>query len=103
MTDAEQKIWSRLRGEQIGYYFRRQVPIGKYIVDFFCRKEKLIIEIDGSQHLSRTGKEHDSVRDRFLQAQGFRILRFNNVDALENTDGVLQEIFKNLVNPLSSP
>ena len=100
MTDGEQKLWSRLRGKQLEYYFRRQTPIGKYIVDFVCLKEKLIVEIDGSQHYTPTGKEHDRIRDQFLQRQGFRILRFNSVEVLDNTDGIIEVICQKLTNPL---
>jgi very-short-patch-repair endonuclease len=100
MTEGEQKLWSRLRGKQLEYYFRRQTPIGKYIVDFVCWKEKLIVEIDGSQHETRSGKEHDRIRDQFLQQQGFRILRFHSVEVLDNTDGIIEAIYQVLMNPL---
>ena len=103
MTDAEKKLWSRLRGRQLGVYFRRQVPIGKYIVDFACRKEKLIIEIDGYQHYTKKVQEYDKIRDSFLREQGFRVLRFNTVETLENTDGIIEVIYENLRNPLLSP
>jgi len=99
MTDGEQKLWSRLRGKQLEYYFRRQTPIEKYIVDFVCLKEKLIVEIDGSQHYTPTEKEHDRIRDQFLQRQGFRILRFNSVEVLDNTDGIIEVIYQKLTNP----
>ena len=82
------------------YYFRRQTPIGKYIVDFVCWKEKLIVEIDGAQHETIKGKEHDRIRDQFLRQQGFRILRFHSVEALDNTDGVIEIIYQTLMNPL---
>jgi very-short-patch-repair endonuclease len=100
MTEGEQKLWSRLRGKQLEYYFRRQTPIGKYIVDFVCWKEKLIVEIDGSQHETIRGKEHDRIRDQFLQQQGFRILRFHSVEVLDNTDGIIEVIYQALMNPL---
>ena len=103
MTDGEQKLWSRLRGKQQEYYFRRQTPIGKHIVDFMCWKEKLIVEIDGWQHLTPKGKEHDRLRDQFLRRQGFRVLRFNSVEVLDNTDGVIEVICEYLQNPLLSP
>jgi very-short-patch-repair endonuclease len=103
MTDGEQKLWSRLRGKQLEYYFRRQTPIGKYIVDFACLKEKLVVEIDGSQHFTMTGKEHDRIRDHFLKEQGFRVLRFDSVEVLNNTDGIVDAIYEYLKNPLSSP
>ena len=100
MTDGEQKLWSRLRGKQLEYYFRRQTPIGKYIVDFVCWKEKLVVEIDGSQHFTYAGKEHDKIRDQFLKEQGFRILHYNSVEVLNNTDGIIDAIHNNLKNPL---
>ena len=100
MTDGEQKLWSRLRGKQLEYYFRRQTSIGKYIVDFVCWKEKLVVEIDGSQHFTNAGKEHDRIRDQFLKEQGFRILRFDSVEVLNNTDGIIEAIDENLKNPL---
>jgi Uncharacterized protein conserved in bacteria len=100
MTDGEQKLWSRLRGKQLEYYFRRQTSIGKYIVDFVCWKEKLVVEIDGSQHFTNAGKEHDRIRDQFLKEQGFRILRFDSVEVLNNTDGIIEAIYENLKNPL---
>jgi very-short-patch-repair endonuclease len=100
MTDGEQKLWSRLRGKQLEYYFRRQTPIGKYIVDFVCWKEKLVVEIDGSQHFTYAGKEHDRIRDQFLEEQGFRVLRFNSIEVLNNTDGIIEAIYEKLKNPL---
>jgi very-short-patch-repair endonuclease len=100
MTDGEQKLKSRLRGKQLEYYFRRQTPIGKYIVDFVCWKEKLVVEIDGSQHFTNAGKEHDRIRDQFLKEQGFRILHFDSVEVLNNTDDIIEAIYENLKNPL---
>jgi len=96
MTDSELKLWSKLRGNQLGYYFKRQTPIGHYIVDFVCRKEKLVVEVDGCQHYSVKGLEYDRRRDKFLGEQGFRVLRFTNSETLENTQGVLDEILENL-------
>jgi very-short-patch-repair endonuclease len=101
MTDAEQKLWSQLRRNWLGYYFRRQVPIGKYIVDFMCWKKKLIVEIDGSQHYTTEGKEYDRIRDTFLEGQGFHVLRFNSSETLQYTDAVLEKIFETLQNPIS--
>jgi very-short-patch-repair endonuclease len=82
------------------YYFKRQTPIGKYVVDVVCRKEKLIVEIDGSQHETLRGKEHDRIRDQFLRQQGFRILRFHSVEALDTTDGIIETIYQAVMNPL---
>lgn len=91
MTDAELRLWQRLRAHRLeGVSFRRQVPIGSYIVDFVCLAEKLIIEVDGGQH----GSPHDDVRDTWLRSQGFSILRFWNNDVLSNLDGVLEKILE---------
>jgi very-short-patch-repair endonuclease len=91
MTDAEIRLWMRLREKQIGgYRFRRQVPVGPYIVDFLCKKAHLIIEVDGSQHLAAA--ERDEHRTAWLQSQGLRILRFWNNDVLQRTESVLESI-----------
>ena len=90
MTDAEVRLWVRLRGKQIGgHRFRRQVPVGPYIVDFACVKAQLIVEVDGSQHLTLKGDEE---RTAWLESRGFRMLRFWNNDVLQHTDGVLEAI-----------
>jgi very-short-patch-repair endonuclease len=90
-TKAEKLLWSHLRFWQVdGYKFRRQQPLGKYIVDFVCLEKKLIIELDGGQHAEQV--EYDSTRDEWLGAHGFRIIRFWNNDVLKNSDGVKQEI-----------
>ena len=90
-TKAEKLLWSHLRFWQVvGYKFRRQQPLGKYIVDFVCLEKKLIIELDGGQHAEQV--EYDSTRDGWLGAHGFRIIRFWNNDVLENSDGVKQKI-----------
>ena len=90
MTDAEIRLWWRLRGKQIGAHrFRRQVPVGPYIVDFACVKARLIVEVDGSQHLS---SKADEERTAWLASRGFRVLRFWNNDVLQRTDEVLEAI-----------
>jgi very-short-patch-repair endonuclease len=91
MTDAEQKIWQAVRGEQIkGYKFRRQYVVGSYIADFACTKEKLVIELDGGQHQDQVA--YDEKRTAYLQTQGWRVLRFWNNDVMVNMDGVLFSI-----------
>jgi very-short-patch-repair endonuclease len=91
-TDAEIRLWSRLRRRQLdGFRFRRQQPMGKYIVDFFCPEAKLIIEVDGGQHA-----DESDVRARWLEGRGYRVVRFWNNDVLANTDGVLHEILRAL-------
>ena len=91
MTDAEKRLWSRLRsGGLDGVRFRRQAPIGRYFADFVCYERKLIIEVDGGQHALDV--ERDKARTRWLESQGFHVVRFWNNDVLANTDGVLMEI-----------
>ena len=93
-TDAESKLWYRIRNRQIsGYKFVRQEPIGRYICDFVCREEMVVIEVDGGQHLE---SKRDEVRDRYLAEEGFRVLRFWNNDVLSNIDGVLTVIDEEL-------
>ena len=91
-TDAEIRLWSRLRRKQLaGFRFRRQHSLGSYIVDFFCPEARLlIVEVDGGQH----GEEnaHDARRTEWLEASGYRVVRFWNNVVLSNTDGVLTAI-----------
>ncbi len=94
MTDAEKKLWSRLRAKQLGVHFRRQVPQGKYYCDFACISAKLVIEADGSQHYTKKGKAHDAMRDDFLHSRGFTVLRFSDRDILRNIDGVVGMIME---------
>jgi very-short-patch-repair endonuclease len=87
-TDAEIRLWSRLRRRQLeGFRFRRQHPLGPYVVDFFCAAAKLIIEVDGGQHA-----EDGEARTNWLEARGYCIIRFWNNDVLANTEGVLSTI-----------
>src|SRR5258708_6848130 len=95
-TDAELKLWSMLRNRGLGgFKFRRQFPIGGYIADFVCIERKLIIEVDGFQHVER--EQYDRQRTADLNARGFRVLRFWNNDVLENTDDVAEEILTAMV------
>ena len=89
MTDAERVIWQALRLGQFGVKFRRQVPIGRYIVDFVCLSHRLVVEIDGSQHADSAS---DAVRDAFLTAEGFRVMRFWNHEVLQQRAAVLESI-----------
>ena len=90
-TPAERKLWSRIRNDQLGVTFRRQHAIGNYIPDFYSPKAKLIIELDGSQHLEQ--KEYDDERTAFLESRGYRVLRFWNNDVMNNTEAVLTVIW----------
>lgn len=90
MTDAERRLWSRLRDRQLnGFRFRRQHPIGPYVVDFACLESKLIVEVDGGQH---NGSLRDVERDARLIAAGFRVLRVWNNDVAGNLAGVCDVI-----------
>jgi very-short-patch-repair endonuclease len=95
MTDAEKSIWRVLRLHQIdGHRFRRQVPLGRYIADFVCHDARLIIEIDGGQHQESAPQEAE--RTRFLQDQGYRVLRFWNNEVLSNLEGLRATIAETL-------
>ena len=96
-TLAETKLWLALRSHQLeNIHFRRQHPIGNYIVDFCAPRAKLIIELDGSQHLEQ--QEYDAERTEFLESKGYRVLRFWNSDVLNNMDGVMIKIL-DVLNP----
>jgi len=95
LTDAEQKLWQRLRSKQIqGNKFRRQFVLGNYIVDFICLGKRLIIEVDGGQHMDNVN--YDLQRDEWLKQQNFKVLRFWNNQVLNEIDSVLEVIVKNL-------
>lgn len=100
MTDAERELWRRLRAGQLdGWKFRRQHAVPPCIVDFVCLSANLIVELDGSQHTPQS----DAVRTRFLVAQGFRILRFWDNDALLNTEAVVEAILNALGDRTLTP
>ena len=101
MTDAERKLWSRLRAHQLGAHFHRQAPLGSYVLDFVCFTARVVVEVDGGQHAD---SESDEVRDAWLQGQGFLVLRFWNNEVLQNIDGVLETIMAELHKaPLHQP
>ena len=101
MTDAEQKLWSHIRKKQLnGYKFRRQQPIGPFVVDFVCLPKKLILEIDGGQHNSEECIKTDNQRTIYLESKGFTILRFWNNEIFDNIQGVLEQII-NTLNSIS--
>jgi len=108
MTDAEKKLWYFLRANRFeGLKFVRQKPIGPYVVDFCCYDKKLIVELDGGQHYQQV--ECDARRTAFLKMAGYRVIRFNNTDALINTMAVLEQIrrvsceHQSLPSPQPSP
>ena len=94
-TDAERHLWQHLRGRQIlNAKFRRQHVIHPYIIDFVCLENKLIIEVDGSQHIEQ--QNYDEDRTKFLESQGFHVLRFWNNEVLTQIDSVLEVIYREL-------
>jgi len=97
MTDAEKLVWTKIRNKQLkGYQFYRQKIIGNFIVDFYCPKANLIIEIDGGQHYSDEGKQKDAARDDFLKSSGLRVFRFSDREVFENLSGVMERIWENM-------
>lgn len=95
-TEAEKRLWKQLRNRQLaGIKFRRQCPVGPYVVDFLCYDLRLVIELDGGQHTIET----DARRTACLEAEGLRLLRFWNNEVLENMDGVLQTIIRIYLTP----
>ena len=104
MTESERLLWSRLRKKQIlGVQFYRQKPMGDYIVDFYAPKVKLVIEVDGSQHLEEDHIERDKRRDVALIVQGLEILRVNNLEVLQELDAVMEVILEKMLGRLKSP
>ena len=102
-TAAEALVWRALRGRSAaGFKFVRQERIGPYFADFVCRKEKLIVEVDGATHSTDAELQHDLRRAGFLTAQGYRILRVTNEDIYRNLDGVLETILAELTASPSS-
>jgi very-short-patch-repair endonuclease len=100
MTDAERRLWHALRDRRLsGYKFRRQRPIGPFIVDFICIARRLIVEADGGQHAD---SEYDRRRTAWLEACGWQVIRFWNNDILQNTEGVQQMILEALEAPSPS-
>ncbi|GAA5010690.1 endonuclease domain-containing protein [Acinetobacter puyangensis] len=102
MTDAEQKLWQRLRRKQIlGMQFYRQKPLLNFIVDFYCPAAKLVIECDGSQHHTEEGLLADQIRDYVLNEAGLMVLRFDNRQILLEIDVVCSVIFDQIKNKIN--
>ncbi len=98
MTDAERLLWSRLRRRQIhGLRVRRQHPIGPFLADFACTERRLVVELDGGQHVLR--KDQDCMRSRWLGQKGYQVLRFWNNDVLTNLDAVLHAVVSATLPP----
>ena len=97
MTSAEIALWMLIKSRQLnGARFLRQFSIGHFVVDFYCHKYKLAIELDGAGHFTPEGKEYDAQRTEFLNASGIKVIRFENFEVLDYPMQVLEEIKKNL-------
>jgi very-short-patch-repair endonuclease len=97
MTEAERRLWRNLCQRQMeGYKFRRQHPLGRYVLDFVCLEARVVVEVDGGQHVERS--EYDRVRADWLEQRGFRLLRFWNDEVLNHTDAVRGVILQALVS-----
>ena len=96
MTDCERRLWSRLRHRELGFKFRRQMPIGGYIADFACAAARIVIELDGGQHGSDEAEARDLIRTSEIQRCGFRVLRFWNHEVVERLDEVVETIWDEL-------
>ena len=95
MTEAERKLWGRLRRKNIaGLRFRRRETIGPYIADFYCSPAKLIVELDGGQHGNEQNIAYDATRTRWFAAAGYRVLRFSNYEFLRDPDSVVESIWR---------
>jgi very-short-patch-repair endonuclease len=104
MTEAEQKLWRYLRQLPRGSsHFRRQATIGPYFADFACHTQRLIIEVDGGQHNDKRQAARDADRTAYLQAHGYRVLRFWNHDVLSNIEGVMTVIYEAITDPSAPP
>jgi very-short-patch-repair endonuclease len=104
MSDAESRLWQELRLRQVdGVRFRRQHPIGRYIADFVCLEKRLIVEVDGEQHTQDAHAAHDAIRDRWLTAEGYRVMRFQTVEVHQSLDGVVETIWGALQEMPSVP
>ena len=99
LTPAEALLWSALKNKQLsGRKFRRQHSMGKYVVDFYCPSEKLVVELDGAGHFTPEGSDHDEIRDEFIKGLGIKILRYENNEMYKNLEAVLEDIKSNFRN-----
>ena len=102
MTEAERRLWAKIRRKQLkDCQFYRQKPIGDYIVDFFCPRAKLVIEVDGGQHFTEEISQYDRIRDEYMSSLGLKVLRFANIEVLAHVEGVVESIKEEI--PLNPP
>lgn len=99
-TDAEGALWTRLqRGQMKGFKFVRQYSVGPYILDFFCPRARLAVELDGAQHDSPEGQTYDRERASYLEDRDIKVIRFRNREVMENLEGILEKIRRELITP----
>jgi very-short-patch-repair endonuclease len=98
MTLAEKCLWTRIRKKSLGYTFFRQKPVGEYIVDFYCDKGKLVVEVDGGQHFTKDEAANDRVRNEYMRSLELTVFRFSNSEVLGHTDKVVEKIYNFLNN-----
>jgi very-short-patch-repair endonuclease len=100
MTEAEKCLWKRIKLKHLRYAFYRQKPIGEYIVDFYCPKAHLVVEVDGGHHFTSDTASNDRIRDDYMRGLGLTVLRFSNSKVLKHTDKVIETIKIRLCPPL---
>ena len=100
-TPEEAKLWRALRDRKSGYKFRRQHPIDRFIIDFYCARAKLCIEIDGDSHLEQAQKEYDAARTEYLEELGYKVIRFTNNEVCFQLDAVADEIIRRIEDKLA--
>ena len=103
-TEAEARLWARLRNRALGPKFRRQFPFGPYVLDLWCVEARLAVEVDGAHHLEPDQVAHDTARTAWLEARGARVVRFLDTEVLLETDAVVQriaDVLADLANPLT--
>lgn len=101
-TPAEATLWRNLRNRKLRYKFRRQHPIYRFIIDFYCAEAKLLIEIDGDSHLEKDQIEYDKVRTEYLEELGYKVIRFTNDDVRYNINAVIAKIIKVVENQVEA-
>ena len=97
MTPSEEKLWGCLSNKQLGVKFRRQHPLSRFIVDFYCHEYLLVVEVDGGVHYTEEAKEYDEMRSCMINELGMKVIRFENEEVLKNVEKVVEEIKRNMV------
>lgn len=102
-TPAEATLWRAIRNRNLGYKFRRQHPINRFIIDFYCAQAKLCIELDGESHFEADQMEYDAARTEFLEYLGYKVIRFTNNDVRYTLNAVVDEIARVIESRLNPP